>query len=165
MGERAFPTELIVNAIFWTHVSRGARSRRLSPYLGNVLAVAGNDACHEVVVAGKVLGGAVVDDVRAVLDGADEVAADTEGVVDDEGDAMVVSDLGNSGDVKDVKLRVCDALDVDRLGLLVDRWDEVLGVRARHEPSLNPVLLERDLELVVALKKLIRSMGAHRRHG
>ena len=103
-------------------------------------------------VAANPLRRAVDDDVRAVLDGADEVTADAEGVVDDERDAVVVGDLGDGGDIKDVELRVGDALDVDRLGLLVDRGNEVLRVRARHEPRLDPILLERDLELVVALQ-------------
>lgn len=44
-------------------------------------------------MASNPLGGRVNDDVGAVVDGTDKVSAGSEGVVDDEGDLVVMSNL------------------------------------------------------------------------
>ena len=100
-------------------------------------------------MAADPFGGAVDDDVGAVVDGAAEVAAGAEGVVDDEGDAGVVGDLGQGDEVGDRVLGVADGLDEDGLGLVVDGGREVGGVVAGHEFSGYAQAGEEHLELVV----------------
>ena len=59
---------------------------------------------------------------------------------------MVVGDLGDLGQRRDGVLGVADALDVDRLGLVVDDGCERLGVLAVHELDADVELLEEHYE-------------------
>lgn len=111
-------------------------------------------------------------DVGAVVDGTDEVAACAEGVVDlwgvslcvlpttetegrgkggtyNDGDALLVRNLGNSLEVRDVVLWVPDALDVDGLGLVVNGGGDILDTVAVDELGVDAEAGEEDLELVV----------------
>lgn len=118
------------------------------------------------------LGSTVHDDVCAVLDRVDDIAAGTEGVVDNQGDAMVMRDLheiilnqevrgreerkdlsylGEGGDVVEYVLGIRDALDVDSLGAVVDGGGECFGSDLCDPFHTNAKVLEGDLELVVGL--------------
>lgn len=113
------------------------------------LARVDDDTADGGAVAADPLRGGVDDDVGAVLDGADEVAASTEGVVHDEGHALGVGDLGDGGEIGDVVLGVADGLDVDGLGLLIDGGVNVLDAVAVDELGVDAEAGEEDLELVV----------------
>ena len=67
-------------------------------------------------MAAEELGGGVDDDVRAVLDGADQVGR-AEGVVHHQGQAVLVGHLGHGVDVGDVTVGVAQGLNVDGLGV------------------------------------------------
>lgn len=90
-------------------------------------------------VAAQVLGQRVHDDVGAVLEGAAEIGRGN-GVVDDQGDAVVVGDLGDGLDVGDVALRVAEGLDKDGLCLGVDEGGEGLGLAVVGEAGGDAVL-------------------------
>ena len=74
-------------------LSRLGKARELAR-LGPVeLARVNDDTSDGGTVASNPLGSTVHNDVCAVLDWVDNIAAGTEGVVDDQGNAMVVGDL------------------------------------------------------------------------
>jgi len=91
----------------------------------------------------------VHDNVRTELNRLDDVSSSTEGVIDNEGNAMVVCDLRESGDVVDDVLGVRDRLDKDGLGALVNGSSECLGGRLGDPLHTDAELLEGDFELVV----------------
>lgn len=95
------------------------------------------------------LGGRVHDDVGAMVNRTDEVAACAKGVVHNERDARVVGDFGNGLEVGDVVARVADALDVHGLGVVVDGGGNVLGLVAVDEFGLDAQPGEKYFELVV----------------
>lgn len=126
-------------------------------HLGEALAVlapvelAGidDDATDGSTVTTNPLGGRVDDDISTVLDGADEVTAGAEGVVDNHGDTVLVGNVGNLLEVGDVVAGVANALNVDGLGLVVNDSGEVLGLVSRDEFGSDAEALKEDLELVV----------------
>jgi hypothetical protein len=74
-------------------LSRFCEARELAR-LGPVeLARVYDDTSNGGTVASNPLGSTVHDDICAVLDWVDNIAAGTEGVVDDQGNPMVVGDL------------------------------------------------------------------------
>lgn len=133
------------------------------------LAAVDDDAADGGAVAADPLGRGVDDDVGAVVDGAHEVAAGTEGVVDlgerelvigrfgqarqretyDNRNTLLVGKLGDGLKVGNVIAGVANALDVDSLSLLVDGSGQVLGLVASDELGLDAVAGKHDLELVV----------------
>lgn len=113
------------------------------------LARVDNDTADGGAVAADPLGGRVDNNVGAVLDGLAEVAAGTKGVVDNDGDALLVRGLGDRLKVGDVEARVADRLEVDGLGLVVDRGGNVLGLVAGDELGRDAEAGQDDLELVV----------------
>lgn len=86
---------------------------------------------------------------HTVLDGPHQESAGTEGVVDDQGHALLFADLGDGLEVGDVIARVPDALDVDGLGPVVDGGRDVLGLVAVDELGLDAEAREHHFELVV----------------
>ena len=76
------------------------------------LAAIDDDAADGGAVAAHELGGRVHDDVRAVLDGAAQVGRG-HGVVDDQGHAGLVRDLGHRLDIQHVHARIGDGLAVE----------------------------------------------------
>ena len=91
----------------------------------------------------------VHDDVRAVLDGAQEVRR-REGVVDDDGDALCVCRLGDGLDVHEVGVRVADGLDEDAFRVRTDGVGEALCARLRRdEGHVDAPVLRRVCEEVV----------------
>ena len=78
-----------------------------------------DDAAQGGSVAAQELGGGVNDDVRAVLDGADQVGG-AEGVVHHQGDAVLVCQLSQGVDVGNVAVGVAQGLDINGAGLGTD---------------------------------------------
>ena len=101
----------------------------------------------------------VHDDVRAVLDGAQEVRR-REGVVDDDGDALRVCCLGDGLDVHEVSIRVADGLDEDAFRVRTDGVGKALCARLRlDEGHVDAPVLRRVREEVVgaAIDGLLRN--------
>lgn len=113
------------------------------------LAGVNNDTANGGAVAANPLGGGVDDNVGTVVNGTDKVASSAKGVVDDQGDALLVSDLGNGLKVGHIVARVTDALDVDGLGFVVNGSGNVLGLVAVDELGGDAQAGEEHLELVV----------------
>ena len=78
-----------------------------------------NDAAQGGAVAADKLGGRVDHDVRAVLDGTDQVGS-AEGVVNYQGQAVLMGDFGNGVDIGDIAVGVAQGLEVDGLGVLLN---------------------------------------------
>ena len=108
-----------------------------------------DDAAERRTVPADELGRAVHDDIRAVLDGADQIRR-TEGVVDDERNAVRVGDGGERVDVGDVAVRVAERLDVECLGVGTDRGFDLVQVVDVDERGLDAVERERVREQVRA---------------
>ena len=97
-------------------------------------------------------------DVRAVLDGAQEVRR-RKGVVDDDGDALRVCRLGDGLDVHEVGVRVADGLDEDAFRVRTDGIGEPLCARLRLDKGHvdAPVLCRVREEVVgAAIDGLLR---------
>lgn len=62
---------------------------------------------------------------------------------------MVVSNLCNGLKVRDIVLRISDALDVDGLRLLVNRLGKILGLVSVDKLGVYAQSREEDLQLVV----------------
>ena len=100
----------------------------------------------------------VHNDVRAVLDGAQEVGRG-KGVVDNDGYAMRVCRLCDRLDVDEVGVRVADGLDKDALRIRADRIGKALCARLRIDKGhVDAPLLHRMREEVVraAIDRLLR---------
>ena len=79
-----------------------------------------DDAAERRAVSADELCRRMHNDIRAVLDGAQEVRR-RERVVDDDGDAVFVRDLGDRLDVDEIGVRIADGLDVDAFRIRTDR--------------------------------------------
>jgi hypothetical protein len=100
-------------------------------------------------MAAEELRGRVDDDVRPVLEGADEVRR-RDRVVDDERHTGRVRHVGDEPDVEDVDLRVADGLREEQLRVRTHGAPPLLGVvLVLDEGGLDPELRERVLEEVV----------------
>ena len=98
---------------------RLGESRELAAGLPVELAGIDDDAAQGGAVAADELGGGVNNNVSAVLNGADQVRG-AEGVVDDQGQAVLVGNLGNGVNVGNVRVGVAQGLQVDGAGVLLD---------------------------------------------
>ena len=95
-----------------------------------------DDAAKGGSVAAEELGCGVDDDVRTVLDGADEVGR-AEGVVHHQRNAVLVRQLGQGVDVGDVTVGVAQRLNVDGAGLGADGALHFLQIVDVHEIGGN----------------------------
>lgn len=91
-----------------------------------------------------------------MLNGANKEASSSEGVVDNEGDTLLLADLGNALEIGDVVLGVADGLDVDGFGLVVDGGGDVRGVVTLDKLGGDTKAGEHDLELVVGTAVEVR---------
>ena len=76
----------------------------------------------------KELGGRVHDDVRAVLDGTNQIRR-AEGVVDHKRNAVTVCNVGHRADVGHVAVGIAQRLDENRLGVVLNGVLKRLGQR------------------------------------
>ncbi len=112
------------------------------------LATVHDGAADAVAVAAQVLGERVDDDVRAVLDGAQQVGAG-HGVVHDQRHAVVVRHTRQRGDVGHVAQRVADGFDENGLGAAIDVPREAGRVARVREAGGNALARQRVREQVV----------------
>ena len=82
------------------------------------------------------LGGGVDDDIRAVLNGADEVGG-AEGVVDHQGQAVPVGDDRHSVEVGDVAVGIAQGFNKEDLGVVLDRGLHLLQIVDIHKGGLH----------------------------
>ena len=108
-----------------------------------------DDAAQRGAVAADELGGRVDDDVRAVLDGTDEVRG-AKGVINDQRQAVLVGDGRDGVDVGDVAVGVAQSLEVDSLGVGLDRVLDLFQVMCIHEGGGDAELGQGVLQQVVA---------------
>ena len=98
-----------------------------------------DDAAQAGAVAADELGGGVNDDISAVLQGPDQVGG-AEGVVDDQGQAVLVGDGGDGVNVGDVAVGVAQGLQINGLGVVLDRVFHLGQVVGVHEGRGDAVL-------------------------
>ena len=92
---------------------------------------------------------AVHDDVRAVLERAQEIRR-RERAVHDKRNVVLVRDGRDGLDVDEVRVRITDGLDVDDARVLLDRvLEDLRALRRIDERRLDAVIRERVLEEVV----------------
>ncbi len=106
-----------------------------------------DDAAQGGAVAAQELRCRVHHDVRAVLDGADQVRR-TEGVVNDQRQTVLVSDIRNGVDIRDVAVRVAEGFQVDGPGVLPDRVFnsfQVVNVNKRSVDSVQRQRVEKQV--------------------
>ena len=84
------------------------------------LAAVHDDAAQRGAVAADELGSGVDDDVSAMLDGTDQIRG-AEGVINDQRQAMLVSDGCDSINIRNITVGVAQSLEVDRLVLAGSR--------------------------------------------
>ena len=108
-----------------------------------------DDTAEGRAVAADELGGRVDDDIRAVLDGSDQIRR-AEGVVDDQRQAVTVGYLGDSVDIGYVGVGIAEGLEVDRAGVVADRALDLAEVVSVDKGSIYPVLGQGMRQQVVA---------------
>ena len=99
-------------------------------------AAVNDNAAEGSAVTADELGCGVYHDVCAVLDGSDKIRS-TEGVVDDERKSVCVSDLGERVDVGDIAVGVAEGLNVDSLGVRLNRRFDLIEVVNVNEGCVN----------------------------
>ena len=107
-----------------------------------------NHAAESRTVTADELRSGMHDDVGAVFQRANQVRR-TEGVVNHHRDLVLVGNLGNGLDIRDVGVRVAEGLDQDELGVFLDGAFNFFEVAGVHEGSLNPERTERMFQEVV----------------
>ena len=95
------------------------------------------------------LGGGVHHDVRAVLDGPDQVGG-AEGVVDDQRQAVLVGNGGYGIDVGDIRIGVAQGFQIDRLGVGLDGGLHLGKVMGVHKGGGDAVLRQGVRQQIVA---------------
>ena len=95
------------------------------------------------------LGGALDHHICAVLDRSDQCPCSTEGVVDNQGDAVLMGQRGESLEVRDVEAGIPHGFDIDGLGVGIDLRLETIQLVAIGEFDVDPQARELHLELVV----------------
>ena len=91
-----------------------------------------DDPAQSGAVAADELGGGVDHDVRAVLDGPDQIGG-AEGVVDDQGQAVLVGNGRDGVDVGNVGVGVAQGLQIDGLGVGLNGVFHLLKVVGVHK--------------------------------
>ena len=112
------------------------------------LAAVNNHAAESRTVTADELGCGMHHDVGTVFQRANQVRR-TEGVVNHHRDLVLVGNLRNGLDIRDVGVRVAEGLDQDELGVFLDGAFNFFEVAGVHEGSLNPERTERVFQEVV----------------
>ena len=107
----------------------------------DVVAVARRQADVDAVATDE-LGRRVNDDVDAVLDGPQE-SRRHDGVVADGRQFAGVRHFGDALEIRDVVLRITDALEVDTASILIDEIMDLFGLVGIEEANFDPEVLER----------------------
>ena len=103
------------------------------------LAGINNDAAEGRAVAADELGSRVNNDISAVLNRTDEVRG-TESVVDYERQTVLVRNLCDSLDIRNIGIRVAESLDVNRLSIVLDSAFQFFQIVCINEGGLNAEL-------------------------
>ena len=98
-----------------------------------------DDAAETVAVSAKILGERMHDDVGAMLDGAAQIGR-SDGIVDDQRNAVRVGDVRQTADVGDIAARVADRLAEHGFGFFVDQLAEGIRIAVVGEADFDAVL-------------------------
>ena len=100
-------------------------------------------------MAADELGSRVNNDISAVLNRTDEVRG-TESVVDYERQTVLVRNLCDSLDIRNIGIRVAESLDVNRLSIVLDSAFQFFQIVCINEGGLNAELRQSMCQQVVA---------------
>ena len=95
------------------------------------------------------LGSRVNNDISTVLDRADEVRS-TEGVVNYERQTVLVRNLCNSLDIRNIGIRVAESLDVNSLSVVLDSTFQLFQIVCINEGGLNAELRQSVCQQIIA---------------
>jgi hypothetical protein len=118
-----------------------------------------NNTADSSTVATNPFSSTVHDDIRTKINRADDVASGTKGVVDNQGNTVVMSHFGKFRNRSDVVLGIADALDVDGLGFGINGLGEGFWLVIWNEFDGDAVFLEEDFELVVGSSIQVGPIG------
>src|SRR5262249_61191048 len=90
---------------------------------------------HNLSMAPHEFGQRVHDDIRAKIERPQQYWC-RDGVVDDQWNAVFVSDVGNPLDVTDVSRRIADAFAIKCASIIADQGCHGLGIVARREANV-----------------------------
>ena len=102
------------------------------------------------------LGGTFDHHVGAMLDGSQQSTTGTQGVVNDQGNLVLLGEGREGFKIRDIEARIAHRFDIDRLGVGIDLSGEALHRIALSEFHLNAQARELHLELVVGAPVEIR---------
>ena len=88
------------------------------------------------------------DDIRAVLDGADEVRR-AERVVNDQRQSVLMGDFRDGVDVRDIAVRVAEGFEINRPRVVLDGAFHLGKIMGVHEGRLDAVLRQRMRQQVI----------------
>ena len=112
------------------------------------LASVNNHATEGSAMTADELRCGVNDDVGTVFNGADQIRR-TEGIVDHDRNLVLVGNLGDGLDVRDVGMRVAERLDEHELRIFLDGGFDFLEVAGIHERGIDAERAERMFQEVV----------------
>lgn len=115
-----------------------------------------NDTADGGTVTTNPFGSGVDDNISAVVNGADKVTASSKSVVHYKRDTFIMGNLGNGLEVGDAVLGVANALNVDSLGVVVNRSGKLIKVVDIDKLGLDSQTGEEHLELVVGAAVQVR---------
>ena len=146
-----------VDALIPRHAERGFHAGRAvrSPVPGDEYAqrpeCAGinDDTTEGRAVTADELGSRVNNDISTVLNRTDEVRG-TESVVDYERQTVLVRNLCDSLDIRNIGIRVAESLDVNRLSIVLDSAFQFFQIVCINEGGLNAELRQSMCQQVVA---------------
>ena len=114
-------------------------SRELAAGLPVKLSGIHDDSAQGSSMTADELSGGMNHDVCPMFDGSDQVGR-AEGVVDDERDLVLMSDISHRLNVDDIDAWISDGFDEDCLGVFIDRFAEILGIIGSTNVVLIPSL-------------------------
>lgn len=122
--------------------------RILAARLPIEVAAIDNHTAQRGTVAANELSCGVNDDVGAMLQRTEQIRS-AEGVIDDDRQAMLLGDLGDSVDVGNIGVGVTERLEVDDRGIVLDGTLDLVQVMGVDKGGLDTKLGERVLQQVV----------------
>ena len=111
------------------------------------LAAIHNHAAESRTVTSDELGGRMHHDIGTVFNRANQIRS-TEGVVDHQRNLVLVSDFGDSVDIRNVGMRVAESFDEDELRVALDSGFHTLEVVSVNESRFDTEVTERMLHQV-----------------
>lgn len=107
-----------------------------------------DDAAQGGAVSADKFGSRVNHNIRAMLNGPDQIGG-AEGVIDDQGNLMLMGELGQRLDVRDIGVRIPQSFQINRLGFRADSLFHLVQIMDVHEGGIHAEGLQGSVQQVV----------------